>query len=588
MVLSRLRGDRGHISRALSGLRRDLIACRLRADHLLRIAALLPACMVPEQAASQWQTSLGPRAAVLGAPVGSDLERYVRTLAIAGIVQPVAWAARDLSPEDLQSLLADSTQRHPWAVPLRKAIAHPLALGGSAAASYNTGFPWGANDGAQWQGRGATGSVGASASVRIGMLALTAAPLAFVAQNSAFPLMPTSGFDSVQTGIYAYDIDLPQRFGTGAYSRANGGESSVRLRWAGASIGVSTESEGWGVGESFPAILGPHAGGFPHLYVATQSRGIRIPGVGRVAARYLMGTLSQSAWSPVIGPDSFASIEFPGRRRVAVGAVASLMPAFAPGLELGVSRFYHSPWRNGGRRWDAWSKPFEGILKAGFGDRGQVSFDPTGDIDNQLASLHARWTLPTRGAELSFEYLREDHNYDGRDLAGEPEQNGATAAAARVLTHRASDELSTLTLEYFAGDVRPIAQQRTQGLLYFHGTLRQGHTEQGQLLGSPIGSGAVDGQRVAWERFRADGTLRFMLQRLRTRSKPSTDPERLLRQQPHYDGLAHDWVFDGSVQLTRFRGHATTALEIGVAHSAVFQFLDARTNVYVRASSSLF
>lgn len=558
----------------------------LRPVSLFRMG--LFSCAAGMALPAQWQSAIGPEAAVLGAPVGSDLERYLRALSIAGITNTQLWGTRDLSVEDVDAMLRVVAKPHPWQDRIRKATSRRLAIGGAFSGSYNTRFPWGGNDGPMWSGRGATGAVGGAATLRLGPLGLTAAPVMFAAQNATFPLMPTSGFDPVQTGIYAYDIDLPQRFGVRRYARGNAGESSVRITARGVALGLSTESEGWGVGEAFPSILGPNAGGFPHLYLGTHSRGLSVPRIGRFGIRYLAGVLSQSAWSPVTGADTFASIEFPGRRRAAVGVVGSWSPAFAEGLELGASRFYHSPWRGDGRTWDALSKPFEGILKAGFGDRGQVSFDPTGDIDNQLAAVHARWTLPSRGAELAFEYFREDHNYDDRDLAGEPEQNGATSASFRVLTERTAAKLSILTFEYFGGDVRPIGQQRSQGLLYFHGTLRQGHTERGQLLGSPIGSGAVDGQRASWERFRRDGSMRVMLQRLRTRSQPSTDPERLFRPRSIYDGNAHDWVIDASVAISQLTRFGNAGAEVGIAHSGVFQFGAARTNLYLRLSAAHF
>lgn len=543
----------------------------------------------PTHASAQWQGIVGPQSAGFGAPVATDVERYLHALSLSSLSASVPRAARPYRAGDVHEMLGRSaTTAHPWGQLMTARASQRAAIGASALASYNTGFPWGANDGPIWQGRGATGAVGAAATVRVGPLTLTAAPVIYAAQNRAYPLAVTPGFDSVMSAVYPYDIDLPQRFGTSTYSGWSPGESSADLALGPFRLGVSTASEGWGPGESFPPILGANAGGFPHLYVGTKATGMRVPSVGVISARYMLGTLSQSRWSPVTGPDSFASIAFPGTRRVAVGAVASLTPAFLRQVEVGATRFYHAPWREDGRAWRSWSKPFEGILKSGFGDRGEVYFDPTGDIGNQLASLFARWSFPSRGAELSFEYFREDHNYDTRDLASEPEQNGATMASVRVLTHRKPTALAALTLEYFAGDVRPIAQQRSQGLLYFHGTLRQGHTVNGQLLGSPIGPGAVDGQRAAWERFTPNGSMRFVLQRLRTRSRTSSDPEGLFRAPGTFDRDAHDWIIDGSASLSRFTSYGSTSIEAGIASAQVWQLSDSRLNAYLRFGLTAF
>ncbi|MES3032828.1 MAG: capsule assembly Wzi family protein [Gemmatimonadota bacterium] len=555
-------------------------------------ATLALACLTfhPAPLDAQWQAPLGPRGAMLGAPVGSDVERYIRALSIAGIVEPLAWGARPLGPDEAAALLlrADST-RHPWGGTPHSAAAAPLAIGGSALATVNSGFPWGANDGPVWQGRGVTGAVGLAATFRWGPLRGMLAPMAFIAQNASFRLMPTAGADPVMTGLRPTDIDLPQRFGRSSYGQVNAGESSLRLSQGPVTLGVSTQAVGWGVGETFPTILGPNAGGFPHLFAGTSSRGIRIPRIGRVSAQYVLGMLSESRWSPVTPADTFVNVgDAIPSRRVATGLVGSFMPQLLPNLELGISRFYHSPWSRRGAPWSSWSKPLEGVLKEDFGNRNANSYDPTGDPDNQMASIFARWVYPGRGVEANFEYMREDHSWDLRDLAQEPEQNGVISAAVRVVTDQTRERLGLLTLEFFDGDVSQMAQQRPQGLLYFHGTIRQGHTQIGQILGSPIGPGAVAGQRIAYERFDRRGSTSFALQRWRTRSQASFNPEGIFPAMPDRLPKSHDWVIDGTVGITRRVGGRTLSGEAGIAYAGVWQFSSSNANVYLRTSIARF
>lgn len=564
-------------------------AMPVRGATRLALAALCGVVMTAPLGA-QWQSSLGPDGAMLGAPVGSDAERYVRALMITGLVAPAAWGTRALGADELARMLrmADSI-RHPWGAALRQAAAKRAGVGISGLASVNSGFPWGANDGPVWQGRGVTGSIGLGASFRFGPLRATLAPVAFVAQNAAFRLMPTTGTDPVQTNFRPSDIDLPQRFGTSSYARLSPGESSVRLSAGPLTLGVSTAAIGFGPGETFPAILGANAGGFPHLFVGTDARGIRVPWLGRFAGRYILGALDESAWSPVTAADTFVTIRDPvPSRRVGSGVAGSFMPHVLPGLELGVSRFFHSPWSRSGGAWSTWDKPFEGLLKKDFGNRNPNSFDPSGDPDNQLASFYARWVLPKRGVEVNFEYMREDHAWDLRDYAQEPEQNGAISAAIRVATHRSADRLAMLTLEFFDADISPNAQQRAQGLLYVNGTIRQGHTQIGQLLGSPIGTGAVAGQRVAWERFTRSGSTTYTLQRWRTRSLRSFNPEGLFLPAQQAIPNSHDWIIDASAGLTRRVGKRTISAEAGLAYAGVWQFDGKNANVYLRTSLAQF
>ncbi len=554
-------------------------------------AALLGLHALPSSSSAQWQSNTGPRGAALGAAVGGDVERYMRALALAGLIKPLPWSVRPFGPEDLTGYLRDSSAGpHPWSSALSTSLAPRASAGAMLFLGANSGFAWGANDGAMWQGRGVNSAVGLAAAVRWGPLSAVAAPVLYRAQNQGFPLMaqPAFGYSRFADPLFPTVIDLPQRMGDKAYARLDGGESTIRLQGFGLVTGVTTASLGWGTGETFPAIFGSNAGGFPHLFAGTRAGGVRVPYVGRISARYILGVLDQSSWSPVQGSETYIDAAQSGTRRIGTGLNISLMPQFLPNLEMGASRFYHSPYRDGPTRWDAWSKPFEGIFKKGFQGRSGGTGDPTGDADNQMASFFARWVFPKRGVEATFELFREDHNWDARDLAQEPENNSAVMASIRATTSRRADALAVLTFEYFDGDVRPIGQVRAQGFLYTHGGRFQGHTQRGQLLGSPLGAGAIAGERVAWERFTPGGSLRFNLQRWRTRALRTQNGEGLYFNANYFYPNSHDWIIDGSVASTRYRGRGALTFEAGLAWAGVWQLSDARTNLYGRASWSLF
>lgn len=539
---------------------------------------------------AQRPSNTGPAGAAVGAPVGGDVERYIHALEITGRIAPTPWATRPFSAADLQELLdAPTTKDHPWRDAMRRSTGKRVALGGAAFIGANSGFPWGSNDGPIWQGRGLNAALSLNASVRWGRLTAVVAPIGFVAQNSSFPLMATrSDVSPYGEALFPFNLDLPQRFGDRAYHRIDAGESSISLRGLGLATGLSTAAQGWGPGESFPAVLGPNSGGFPHLFVGTTGRGIRVPRIGRVQGRYVLGVLNQSLYSPVLGGEDFVGGRESGTKRVAVGMTVSYTPAVLPTLELGATRFYHSPYRDASQRWSAWSKPFEGILKNSLDERSGPVGDQNGDFDNQLASAFARWSFPGRGAEVSFEYFREDHSWDSRDLAAEPENNAAVIASFRAATHRSESELALLTFEYFDGDIPPIGQARGQGGLYIHGTMLQGHTQRGQLLGSPVGAGAMTGQSASWERFTRRGSTRINVRRWRSRTRGLTSSQGLYFNVERTIPNFHDWTIDGSYGMTRFRGASAVSLEAGVAYAGRWQLADSRTNFYLRTGLSLF
>jgi hypothetical protein len=547
--------------------------------------------LVPRHVSAQWQANTGPRGAATGAVVGGDVERYLRALTLGGFVEPLPWGSRPYAPADLQRVLHRSASKaHPWRAAMNAALDPRASLGAVGFASANSGFPWGANDGALWQGRGFNAALGGSATLRWGPLSAVAAPLAFVAQNTSFPLMnqPAFGYSKFADPLFPTVIDLPQRMGDRAYSRFDGGESTLRLQAFGAVAGITTASLGWGSGESFPSLFGSNAGGFPHVFVGTRGGGIRVPILGLVSGRYVLGVLDQSAFSPVQGSDTYLNPQQSGTRRVGTGVNVSVMPSILPNLELGASRFYHSPYLAGGARWHAWSKPFEGLFKQGFAARAAGAPDPTGDVDNQMASFFARWLFPARGVEATVELFRDDHNWDSRDLALEPESNSAVMASVRAMTHRSPNRIAVLTLEYFDGDIRRLAQVREQGFLYTHAGLPQGHTQRGQLFGSPIGAGAIAGQRLGWERFTSTGSFRVNLQRFRTRALRRTLGEGLFFYANFFYPSSHDWILDANTSVSKNRRNGTVTFEAGTAWAGVWQLDGQRSNVYARTSWSIF
>jgi hypothetical protein len=563
----------------------------LRSSRWVIAAAALAAHSYAQPLRAQWQSNTGPAGAALGAVVGGDVERYVRALALAGVIKSVPWGIRPFGPEDLREMLGTGdTRAHPWKTKMISALSARGTLGAIGFTSINSGFAWGANDGALWQGRGATGAVGGAAQFRWGPISAVAAPAAFATQNAKFPTLTpiVIGVPPGANALYPTIVDLPQRMGDAQYSRFDPGESTLRVRLPAVQIGITTASLGWGSGETFPSIFGANAGGFPHVFVGTLARGLRIPMLGRVSGRYVLGALQQSKWSTVNGSETFIDRDQSGTLRIGTGLSLTFTPSLLRNLELGASRFYHSPYRAAGMRFDAWSKPFEGVFKKGFDGRSGGPGDEGGDSDNQLAAFYARFLFPARGVEASFELFREDHNWDSRDLAQEPENNGAVLASLRAITSRNAARLAVLTIEYFDGDVRPIAKARAQGFLYSHGYLRQGHTQRGQLLGSPIGAGAIAGSRVSWERFSSTGSLRASVQRWRTRSVLTADPEALYRDARAEIGRSHDWILDASLASTCYTSGRSLTFEGGIAWAGVFNFDQSRSNFYGRASWSVF
>lgn len=506
---------------------------------------VLALCLLAAPAAAQGRGAPGLATAV---PVNGEEEQYLRLLQLTGQVPLHPWSVRGFSPGELDRI-APSDTAHPWAG--RYAFAQRSgsvrATGLAAGVVYNSALPVGGDDGPLWAGRGGTAYLQGGVSARLGGLSLTLAPIAFVAQNRAFDLLPNGGGEEMRYADprRAPGIDLPQRFGDAPYGRVDPGQSTLRLDLGFLGVGASTASQHWGPGVETPLILGSNAGGFPHLFAGT-SRPVDV-GIGSVHGRLTWGELAQSPYATT-HPDS--------TRRFMSGLAAVFTPAPLPGLELGISRFFHTPWPSEGLHTGNFLKPLEGFVKVNLPKTG-LGPDAKSDVDNQLASVFFRWVLPESGFEVYGEYAREDHSYDLRDLFLQPDHSGGYAVGARKLWHSAS-RIVALRAEVLNAEISHIALARPQAFFYQHSMTRQGHTHRGQILGAPAAYGGA-GASVVLDRYTRDGRVslgwsRALLQEFAGDSMPLRQAHRV-RHAVEAEALR----FHGPVEL---RLSASPSLEL--------------------------
>ena len=451
-----------------------------------------------------------------GIPAGFELDNYVRYLQAIGRVPLGAWGLRPFSAPDVDSL-TKPTGPHPWArswMFARGKIRHFALLPITATASYKSAFQLGGNDGAVWSGRGLTTSLQGGIAAAWGPVTLVLQPVAFRAENQGFALQPNglTGHGAFANADFPNNIDLPQRFGNAPYSRVDPGQSTLRVDILGMTAGFSTANQYWGPATVFPVILGNNAAGIPHAFFGTQHP--TNIGIGRVQARVVYGLESQSAFSPVTGPDTFTTVAQPGRKRFMSGLVTTFSPGAIPGLELGAARFFHQAWA-GRITSSELQSPFEGILKSSISPGYVIPGSDNKDaLKNQLASLFGRWVLPESGFELYAEYGHEDHNADLRDLESEPDHSRLAMVGFRKVFQRSPQAFSALRFEYIDGSNVALARHRGEGSAYIHSVLKQGHTQLGQLLGANVGAGSPAGANLSWETYSASGRTTWYVQRV--------------------------------------------------------------------------
>lgn len=409
---------------------------------------------------------------------GSEVESYLRALHITASGQPVPWSVRAFGPREIERLLPGDSA-HPWLArydlrPRRRGTPYVAPIGPGGGVVYNSAFPYGANDGPVWAGRGFTSTLTGGVAAGVGPISLQVAPIAFRAGNGEFELRRP---DLPEPLVYRdsrgpSSIDRPQRFGTAPYSRVDPGESTLRLDLPVLAAGVSTASQHWGPAREFPLLMGTNAGGFPHAFVGTSAP-LNL-WLGALQLRLIGGVLDQSEYSPVQTGE---------RRRFLSGLVGTFSPRGMHGLEVGLGRTYGSPWPADGLEAGDLLRPFQGFLKEGLQRGGE---NPDDLAEDQRVSVFARWAPPRSGFEVYGEFIREDHSFDLRHFLLEANDlSGFMVGFARSWRHR-DGRLTLLRAESMSTENARRGRSVFAGQHLFepydHSGVRQGHTQRGQLL----------------------------------------------------------------------------------------------------------
>jgi hypothetical protein len=439
---------------------------------------------------------------------GSDYEDYLRALQIAGKVPLFPWSSRGFSRQQIEPMArADSTG--PWKLRDRFSSspisAGPLRLGGT----FNSAYPYGANDGPLWAGRGLTGAVSGGISGHFGPISFALDPMAFSAANRPFELLSNGrkGLQAFNHGTFSNIVDYPQRFGDRAYSRVDPGNSYLRLDSRFISLGASTANEWIGPATEYPFLLSNNAPGIPHVFLGTGDP-LNI-WIGRLQARALWGRLNQSAYSPVTGSTHYTPGGASGTIRLAASLQTIFQPRGMPGLELGFARFFHVPNTVGGPSSAFWRQPF-----FVFFSKNELAAGDSLGAENQLASLFFRWVFPHSGLELFGERGYEDQFYDFREFIENLDHDHEYMVGLQKILRTRRDGFDVLRAELINYQLSTLALIRGEGAVYVHGTLRQGHTNRGQLLGASPGVFAAAASSLAWTRYSTAGRTSFTLRRI--------------------------------------------------------------------------
>lgn len=405
--------------------------------------------------------------------IGSPIDRYLRVLAIDGRADRPYLNYRTNGASRWQ---APSGQRHPWAEHLTSS--RTLVQSDSTSislqpievyASLNSGYPDGGNDGPAWQGRGSNlrGQFGADLS--IGPARLTVAPTVWFAENRDFPLMPSASSFNNEYAYFTNNIDLPQRFGDDPIADIALGESEIRYSHRWFTTALSNQSIWLGPTEHNPVLVGNNAGGFPRIEIGARPNSTL---VGDVEAYAWWGNLAQSEYFDVAGVAD---------ERLFSGVSLSYRPSIVPGFTLGIHRvvLVASEDLDAGDYLEA----FNPLMTPELGQ----------DSKDQRASITLDWLFHDIGFNVYAEWGKNDYSARWSHIVRAPEHSQAFTYGIRQVVYSDVSQLWIVN-----GEISQFVHSRdydidlgkSQSGFYTHGTVKQGHTHNGQLLGPEVGPGA--------------------------------------------------------------------------------------------------
>jgi len=338
--------------------------------------------------------------------------------------------------------------------------------------------PDGMNDGIMIPAKGFQTYWSAGLFLKAGPLEIQAMPEYVYAQNASFEEESFSYGPNNNNLYRAFmgSIDVPVKFGNEPYKKFGYGQSSVKLAIGPLAAGLSNENIWWGPGRNNAIMMSNNAPGFLHATFLTRKP--LVTPIGNIEFEVIGGYLRPS--------------EFTGKsvKKVYLNSgMISFQPRFLPGLSGGLTRsFLQQPEKYSS--WRGYMPVLSGITKVSLGGTEEDKIQR-----NQLLSVFARYLLPKSHAEFYFEFGKEDHNWDLRDIILEYAHSRVYLWGFRKLIPLVGETKGFIQLHAEISNLRAplMTANRNNGLfsavdIYSYGSLN-GYTLQGQYIGAGIGSG---------------------------------------------------------------------------------------------------
>lgn len=386
--------------------------------------------------------------------------------------------------------------------------------------SYNTAAPYGQNDGALWQGKGYNTSLTAGARLEAYGFEVTVKPQVAFSQNLGFEIMP-GVYGSEYSYFWAGNIDLVQRYGDSPFWTFDWGDTELRWSWNTFTIGFGFQSPWLGPAWLNPMLGSNNSGTYPKFDIGLRRTKVTLPWLG-----WYIGDIEGRIWCGKLSESDYFDNDSSNDYRQLTGFSIAYSPAFLPELTFSINKISIA-------RWDEKSIKYLN------------PFYDTNAVEDQKCSFAVDLLFPAVGFEFYGELGLDDYNSRGF----------ANPFHTAIYTIGAKKEISFFQkFSYFKKfNIRPEIifewnnfemsqdfqlQWHYMGY-YSHGLIKQGYTQNGQIIGA--GSGYFgNSQYLALRTYFSKGDITFFIHF----NKPDTN----YLNNKGIDTKEDDWQKEGKKQ----------------------------------------
>jgi hypothetical protein len=258
------------------------------------------------------------------------------------------------------------------------------------------------------------------------------------------------------------------------------GNSSIRLDLGPITAGVSNENLWWGPGMYNSLLMSNNAPGFEHISINTN-RPLKT-WIGNFQFNLMGATLTQNKEQGFENNSLYPkSINVNNRYLNSLNIV--YQPKFFENVSFGLTRLFQNYYSNHNYKFTTKYLPVIG----GLWNSAAETVDTV--QRDQYIAFNVRYLFPKNHAEFYFEFGYNDAKKNLRDLELDMGHSSAYLLGFKKLQYLNSKAYLNINFEAIRMSQLPSYLMRNAGNWYVHGIVREGYTNQNQIMGAGSGLG---------------------------------------------------------------------------------------------------